>query len=535
VQGRKNAVPEWPPDLFAFAATVVDRHGVYAEMEFSGGWDQRAYAFKPAFGARVSRAAAAWAKDMEPQADVQRAWNRLIGKARRPAKWNWKRDVIFLLIVSDITCRGVDGEHPDKADNFLYADVIFEDLRLFHEKKGGHFLPYLPKSMCWQVPPSFCCVQPKTNTPSVGCTLRSLSHHLALLPTDGVVETSWLVAAPDKTPSDQFNMLLIPFPFHIPANDFVPNLSSAGKDHCFFSVRQSWLMHNGRAVGINAIANFIVTMIDEAEREADRVHAVVLPELSLDGKLVERIAKAVGKRRKNLELFVAGVLDDLGGGHFHNSAFTACFLDGEMSYYWRQVKHHRWKLDQSQISRYNLGYSLRPDQSWWEQIDVSKRRCSFTVIRSGASLATLVCEDLARFDPVLPVINSIGPTLLVALLMDGPQWERRWPGRYATVLADDPGTSVLTLTSLGMINRSTQTGQTPARQIALWKESGADTRELSLPQGEHGLILSLSMRQRDRAPLDKRVQPGRTSSFSLSGSRSVRIRDPAFFNRFSFD
>jgi hypothetical protein len=44
--------------------------------------------------------------------------------------------------------------------------------------------------------------------------------------------------------------------------------------------------------------------------------------------------------------------------------------------------------------------------------------------------------------------------LLIALLMDGPQLKSRWSGRYAGVLAEDPGSSVLTLTSLGMALRS---------------------------------------------------------------------------------
>jgi hypothetical protein len=471
-------VPEWPPDLFAFTATLAERHGLYAELQFSGGWDHKGYVFHSSFGKRVTDAARAWGSKIEPPIEVKKAWDRLFGRAKRSSKWDWKRDVVFLLVVSDAACQSMDGDIPFDGDNInFYASVVFEDLRLFHAKQRKKVvLPYLPKSICMQVPPSFCCVQPKTNTPSVGCTLRSLSHNLALLPPVGVVETSWLVAAPDIPPSDHFNALLIPFPFKIRASDFVAHEKNAGNQHCFFSVSQSWLKHDGKPVGSRAIVDFIATMIDEAESEANTVHAVILPELALDGKIVQRIARAIGKRKKNLEIFVSGVLYDLGAGKFQNAAFTACFLRGEMSHYWTQVKHHRWKLDESQISRYNLGYSLRADQNWWEQIDVSKRRCSFTVIRPGASLATLICEDLARFDPVLPVINSVGPTLLVALLMDGPQLERRWPGRYATVLADDPGTSVLTLTSIGMIARSTQTGERSSRQIALWKESGAGAR-----------------------------------------------------------
>ncbi len=527
-------VPKWPPDLFAFAATLAEHHGLYAEMEFSGGWDSVSYAFKPAFGARVSAAATAWDKTLEPPQAVSDAWGRLFAKRRRPRNWSWQRDVIFLLVVADVTCCGMGGEIFAREINF-FASVTFEDLRLYHGKAGGNFLPNLPKSICWKVPPSFCCVQPKTNTPSVGCTLRSLSHHLALLPPVGVVETTWLDAAPQETPSDNFNILLIPFPFHISASDFVPHVVAPDSTNSFFSIRQSWLSHKGKPLGIVSVAEFIIAMIDEAEREATVVHAVVLPELALDGALVERIARRIGKRKKNLELFVSGVLDEVRTGHFQNSAFTACFLRGEMTHYWRQVKHHRWKLDEAQISRYNLGYSLRPDRNWWEQIDVSKRRCAFTVIRPGASLATLVCEDLARFDPVLPVINGVGPTLLIALLMDGPQWERRWPGRYATVLADDPGTSVLTLTSLGMINRSTQTGEQPCRQIALWKEAGSNTRELSLPVGEHGLVLSLSMRRQERLSLDKRKFSAETSMFYLSGTRGVKVKDSSLLRKFTFD
>src|SRR5207237_10901568 len=102
--------------------------------------------------------------------------------------------------------------------------------------------------------------------------------------------------------------------------------------------------------------------------------------------------------------------------------------------------------------------------------------------------STLVCEDLARIDPVQAALRAVGPNLVIVLLMDGPQFERRWPGRYATVLADDPGCAVLTLTSLGMVRRSTVPGDDDCREIALWKESPSSAaRELKLPKGAHGL------------------------------------------------
>ena len=48
------------------------------------------------------------------------------------------------------------------------------------------------------------------------------------------------------------------------------------------------------------------------------------------------------------------------------------------------------------------------------------------------------------------MLRAVGPNLIIALLADGPQIASRWPGRYAAAFADDPGSSVLTLTSAGM-------------------------------------------------------------------------------------
>jgi hypothetical protein len=44
--------------------------------------------------------------------------------------------------------------------------------------------------------------------------------------------------------------------------------------------------------------------------------------------------------------------------------------------------------------------------------------------------SVLVCEDLARKDPAADLIRAVGPNLLIALLMDGPQLKSRWPGRW---------------------------------------------------------------------------------------------------------
>jgi hypothetical protein len=119
--------------------------------------------------------------------------------------------------------------------------------------------------------------------------------------------------------------------------------------------------------------------------------------------------------------------------------------------------------------------------------------------------AVLICEDLARPDPVADLVRAVGPNLVISLLMDGPQTKERWSARYATVLADDPGCSVLAITSLGMAKLSRpKSGPNRYRVIGLWKDAlGAET-EIELPEGSEAIALSLSMKERTEYTADGR-------------------------------
>jgi hypothetical protein len=157
----------------------------------------------------------------------------------------------------------------------------------------------------------------------------------------------------------------------------------------------------------------------------------------------------------------------------------------------RQEKHHRWSLDESQIYQYHLGGALHPHIRWWEAIDTPRRTVQIVETGEGIAIVSLVCEDLAQNDDVAEVIRSIGPTLVSAALLDGPQLTSRWPARYASVLADDPGSAVMTLTSFGMAQRSRPPGHDPSRVIALWKDPARGTREISLEPGAQGVLLTV--------------------------------------------
>jgi hypothetical protein len=115
--------------------------------------------------------------------------------------------------------------------------------------------------------------------------------------------------------------------------------------------------------------------------------------------------------------------------------------------------------------------------------------------------------------------------MIIALLMDGPQLAVRWPGRYATVLADDPGSSVLTLTSVGMAELSRPPGFSPSRTIALWKDakSGA-ARQIDLPVGAEGIVLNLSRQMDEEWSADGRSDGKQAGYPILSGVHPVFVK-----------
>ncbi|MBV2149361.1 hypothetical protein KRZ98_13875 [Sphingobium sp. AS12] len=130
-------------------------------------------------------------------------------------------------------------------------------------------------------------------------------------------------------------------------------------------------------------------------------------------------------------------------------------------------------------------------------------------MRGGASVTTLICEDLARSDPCQELVRGIGPNFVVALLMDGPQLRSRWPARYGTVLADDPGSSVLTVTSLGPIQRSNETGAfPPANQIALFQDDTRKMAEIQIPIYAQAMCLILQSTKLYERTLDGRTDDG---------------------------
>lgn len=554
--------PFWPPDTFAVAATLVNLSDCYAKPKYSIAGSP-GYIFTKHFHSELQHNGLLWSKAPLSITDVpqlaKKSWKCLLAHqtdkvANTPQELGdkpeppWWDAAITLLCLADVASAGVGFYNPLKPTQL--GHLVYKLIsRTEQERKKRPWLPDLRLTLCWMVDQKEAVVQPKSRTPQVGCTLRSLTHNLSLLPPVGEITTSWRYGPYRRIPTrksrriptrkilggptheEPLNLLLVPFPFHLDSTSFIPKAEIDSPSGQFFDIRQDWLNLKGRRITPNEFSKFLLGLIKAARKETRRVHGIILPEAALEEGFARQVAKFLAKR-SSLELFVTGTTRV--SRHRQslpvNEVQSYLFYKKKVFNHWAQSKHHRWKLDAGQIRRYHLGDALDHRKLWWEHIDLKSRECVFYVFRHGASMASLVCEDLARIDPVQTVLRAVGPNLLIVLLMDGPQLERRWPGRYATVLADDPGSAVMTLTSLGMVRRSRMPGEHERREIALWKEPGGEAKELSLPEGCHALLATLSHSWETNYTLDGRpdgpIGDGGTMHLSLTGIRGVAHPNP---------
>jgi hypothetical protein len=258
------------------------------------------------------------------------------------------------------------------------------------------------------------------------------------------------------------------------------------------------------------------------------VDGVILPELALSPGSSDEFSDVVIRRQA---FFLTGVGEEPEGDRPGRNylVFRASVGAGQQAVIKprniEQDKHHRWLLDRRQVVQYGLGGNLNPSRSWWEHTAVAPRKLTFLSMRPWLTMCVLICEDLARQDPAAELVRAIGPNLVLALLMDGPQLSTRWSARYATVLADDPGSSVLALTSLGMAQLSRPTNVSSSRNhvIALWKDAVTGVPvEVELPTDAEAVLLSLSVDFVEEWTADGRGDSARAGFPVLVGIHPIR-------------
>ena len=192
-----------------------------------------------------------------------------------------------------------------------------------------------------------------------------------------------------------------------------------------------------------------IELIKEAERTVGKVHGVILEvSMSIDHfKDMQQKAQAVF----DIPLLIAGIGGPNASKLGTNEVAISTDADEDPI---TQSKHHRWRLDHEQAKSYGISHCLpeKPENgAWWEGIH---RRPYLRILQRK------------RLDGVLrPHLRGSRQTR--SAFGDGTlRWPKsrdsafagraadidRWPAHYATVLADDPRSSVLTLTSAGMVD-----------------------------------------------------------------------------------
>ncbi|URD38191.1 hypothetical protein M6G65_06945 [Methylobacterium tardum] len=590
--------PDWsqrpfvPADVFTAAAHLLETSGAYqyivAPYSAASGGDPR-YGYDSPTAAplkveleRWIDIGRRWARRPDVGEEVQPFWDILYAceaeklvltpSARAPSPRWWSACHAMLVIADEASgdfgydyraTQSTVGE-ADKWANWLagYALADVTERRPIpsadHPGNQDHYSRHVSlDSLCTDVDRHVARVFPKGRTTEIGCTLRTFSHNLTLLPPHGRANAYWhqSVDATEVDNPDALTILVIPFPYVIPERSFhgcETDVGAGEQRWGRFQLDQRWLRPDGSALpghdeewsttaSRQAFADFVEAMLAKVRADGDGpIQGIVLPELSLDWETYDTLIRRLCRNWPSIEFVVAGVSQDCNGrvgNQVTASVFRPSPSDGRrIAETHSRRKHHRWQIDRTQIESYGIEGDLDPEVLWWEHHSVEERVLHLDVFREGSAMTAVICEDLARVDPGLALLRSLGPNLVFALLMDGPQLKFRWPGTYATALADDPGSSVLSITCAGMVDRSNATFKArnptaaPQRTVALWKNRSGpasvyppgDFAEINLPDGSHGLVLKLAGTRAHETTMDGRPNTD-TTAWHLRGVTPVAI------------
>jgi len=513
-------MPAWPPDAFAIAASLLQKSGAYTYAISS--WPPKEYARSPnRWVSDIRQLGKQWREAASSNQDLPSAlarWWKIIRDRDGLPVYLLRDDpdlsaaLLELCAAADEASvgAGIPGDISGKTGEDPFGNEA-KNLLAPRLKKGS--------TLCRYIPGSKLRVLPKLHTPQSGITMRSLTHNLALCPAEDV-EALWYIL-PTQPEFRVLNLLLIPWPEIVTPSCFRPleqarcDLLNMPGDYGFFTYSP--------ARPPLEIGKQVMSIFERAAELSGQIDGVVLPELALTGSQRQELRTKIMERDAFL---ISGINEPPSRGDRCGKnylAFDVPINPPEFVSELIQDKHHRWLLDKRQIVQYSLADQLDPGRFWWEHIGIGHRSLAFVALRPWLTVCTLICEDLARQDPIAELLRAVGPNLVVALLMDGPQLGSRWPARYATVLAEDPGSSVLTLTSIGMslLSRPPDFPE-PSRVIALWKDAlGGRPVEISMPPEAEAMVLTLTVKYKEEWTADGRSDGGVSGYPVLSDTKPV--------------
>jgi hypothetical protein len=542
--GGPVPVPSWPPDVFAVVATVLKRTGTYLAL---AGLPKPVVVGKKG-NDEVQEVAKKWREHLAGTSttipsEITRWWQTITEGSNWPADElldairdeQERRHDEAMGIITNLFRLFMTADEVSHGAGFLTLGQASADAADSFELRCAKNLsfqwwPVYPSplsSLCEKVHPTRAIVLPKIHVPQSGLTLNNLTRNLAFCDSGADIAPvwRWIVSPYHQTHKREgINLLLIPYPLSVHPSSFKRAKRRAiDASASYFSSEPGGLTREDHQ-RVLAAAELV------AERHG-RLDAVVLPETATDYESFEQLCRNLmwwsssDRVRRGGVVVVGGVGRSSAAGDFgENKAAVSFDLAGfRVAPGNQQSKHHRWRLDRGQIDQYGLGAQLDPRKVWWEYIALPQRAIYFWAA-GWLTMSVLICEDLARQEPVVEIVRAVGPNLVIALLADGPQLEKRWSARYATVLADDPGCSVLTLTSLGMTKLSKQPRNTESRVIALWKDAKSGAVEIELPHGAFGLVLSITRESASANTADGRTGK-KQARLHLSGVHPIMMAD----------
>ncbi|HEY5746988.1 MAG TPA: hypothetical protein VIU12_12975 [Chryseolinea sp.] len=510
----------WPPDLFLVCAFILKKTGAYRIIASSYACTD----YEQQFGKACKQWLVAIQTSITTSSDIELPRQIKDFKAELIASCGTVKFNELKALASDdakkLTEKLILG--------LALADQASAGFGLPGVKKRETSLVYLIANLLLVTQGSLSCIPkfsgvvvPKMRTPQTGLTIRSLSLYLAYLDTE--VEIMWRSVPWVNIDQNTLNVLCVPWPKEIDNHDF------KSQPDTFETLR--YFGYDGKK---NQEEDFhpLMEMLKKINVERGNVHVLVFPELSLEYDQYQSLLKML---KDEYEKKTSDCHDDeeaeaclrhmpmvIGGITFdkqdYNAVVLAVYFSGKW-YKMLQTKHHRWKLTRSQLIQYELTGSFTVEREWAERIAIGQRRLSFFSPNPWLTLCPLICEDLAQLEPVSEVIRGVGPSLLIGLLMDGPQIIGRWPARYASVFADDPGTAVLTLTSMGMLKKSSRAvvKDRNTTSVALWKDQLNGYKTIDIAEGHKGstALLSISASYAEEFSADGRSDHGSAPVFKL--------------------
>jgi hypothetical protein len=497
---------EWPPDVFALANVILDRSEAFRfALAPREGWPPPRYLDWPAEVGEAARRWGAWVQDRRsPFPDlVTREWRVFRDRADAPLEQLAQGEdlrmveaVLTLHAIADEACAG------------LAVALDTSDAEASVYRARGRELLVRTGSLA-RISARFFRVLPKVRTPPTG---RATFSRYACVVGPGI-EARWHKMptrhrGTDLT-SEHATLLLLPWPLRVRESDFVRVEGSVQR----LNNEPFGFFEFAPAEGLDL--DLLDRVLVAARREADSVDVVGMPESAVDESEIADIESVLD--RHGVAFLQTGVRQRarepgrLGRNWIHIGVNPRLEKGGplpsEQGAEWFHIcqnKHHRWSLDEPQVYQYHLGGVLHPHIRWWEAKEEPRLAVQFVEV-AELTLVGLACEDLAWNDEVAELMRSVGPTVVVAHVLDGPQLPSRWSARYASILADDPGCAVTTLTSYGMVKRSQPRGQDASTIIGLWKDPRRGFREIPLEEGAHGVLLSICMDRASRRSADGRM------------------------------